>query len=302
MRYITPLRYPGGKQRLAPAIQSLLTENDLLGSSYVEPYAGGAGAALELLFRGAVSEVHINDVSRPIAALWRSVVGAPEEMCRRIRSASVTVAEWQRQRHVLLHHQEYPEVEVGFSALFLNRCNRSGVLGGGLIGGLRQTGPWTMDARFPRNELIRRIELIATRSTDIRIYNKDAEVFLDEDVATLHTVPFVYLDPPYYERAGKLYLDRYAPSDHERLARRLQREVRFTWLLSYDNVPGIRRLYESLTTLEYDIQYSAARVYRGREILILAKGLKFPLQTGLREVDASLARYHGQAVGGVDRP
>ena len=43
---ISPLRYPGGKTVLAPFLQELLLENNLQGGIYAEPYAGGAGAAL----------------------------------------------------------------------------------------------------------------------------------------------------------------------------------------------------------------------------------------------------------------
>lgn len=53
----TLLRYPGGKQKLTPFIEALLRENELIGCDYVEPYAGGAGVAMELLFKNYVRKV-----------------------------------------------------------------------------------------------------------------------------------------------------------------------------------------------------------------------------------------------------
>ena len=58
----TPLRYPGGKARFAPFIAETMVLNGLQGGHYLEPYAGGAGVALELLFHGHASHVHINDL------------------------------------------------------------------------------------------------------------------------------------------------------------------------------------------------------------------------------------------------
>ena len=70
-RYKTPLRYPGGKQRLAPFIRELLTANNLLGTEYAEPYAGGAGIAMELLINGEVSRIHLNDKDYAVYCFWR---------------------------------------------------------------------------------------------------------------------------------------------------------------------------------------------------------------------------------------
>ena len=51
----------------------------------------------------------------------------------------------------------YTNLEIGFAAFYLNRCNFSGVIKGGPIGGINQTGKWKIDARFNKEDLIRRI-------------------------------------------------------------------------------------------------------------------------------------------------
>ena len=166
-KHSTPLRYPGGKGRLTPFILEILRQNDLLGGHYVEPYAGGAGVAMQLLLTRQVSKIHLNDSSIPVYAFWKSLISKPDELCRLISTASLTVDEWKRQREILRNPRGHDQLEVGFSAFYLNRCNRSGVLSGGLIGGLAQDGDWKMDARFPRNELIRRVEAIAALKSSI---------------------------------------------------------------------------------------------------------------------------------------
>lgn len=287
-RYQTPLRYPGGKQRLAPFILELLVENGGIGGHYVEPYAGGAGIALELLLHNHVSHVHLNDSSLPVYAFWNSVLSRPEEMCRRISSASLDVEEWKKRREIVRQPAEHDELEIGFSAFYLNRCNRSGVLTGGLIGGLQQTGDWKMDARFPRNELIRRVEAIASRKEAITVKNWDAERFILDYVPHLPTNTLVYCDPPYFEKSSRLYLDRYERKDHARIAQIIQNSLQRKWVVSYDATVEILNYYNDRTTIQYLMQYNATTVYKGTEVFIFSDDLKLPSSSSLNFLDVVL--------------
>lgn len=133
--HFTPLRYPGGKAKLAVYVKALMKENALLDGESVEPYAGGAAIALELLFHEYVSRIHINDVSKPVHAFWKSVLLDTEEFCRRISKVPLTVAAWDKQKAVLENPPDYDDIDLGFATFFLNRTNRSGILNGGIIGG-----------------------------------------------------------------------------------------------------------------------------------------------------------------------
>lgn len=289
-RYRTPLRYPGGKQRLAPFIAEILEHNALEGGHYAEPYAGGAGVAMDLLLANRVSHVHLNDSSIHIYAFWQSVTTRPEDLCRLVASASMSVEDWREHREVVRHPEGHDLLEIGFSTFYLNRCNRSGVLTGGLIGGLEQAGQWRMDARFPINELIRRIEAIATKASSISVTNLDAEEFLSAYAAErLPDDALLYCDPPYYERAQRLYLDSYQHDDHTRLAKLIQGGVRQRWLVSYDGHPDVIALYEERRKFLYDLQYSAARSYKGREVFIFSDDLILPLGSSIKAVDDALA-------------
>ena len=62
----SPLRYPGGKSRLAPFISLLIEKSKIENPIYVEPFAGGAGVALSLLLNSVVDEIVINDYDKAV--------------------------------------------------------------------------------------------------------------------------------------------------------------------------------------------------------------------------------------------
>lgn len=289
-KYRTPLRYPGGKQRLARFFAELLHANDAIGWHYVEPYAGGAGVAMELLLDNQVGRVYLNDSSRHVYACWKAMLSDPDQFCRRISRASLTVEAWKRHRDIVRHPDEHDVSDLGFSTFFLNRCNRSGVLTGGVIGGLSQHGRWRIDARFPRNVLIQRIEAVAKRRSQIRLSNLDAEEFLRHGVNAFAPETIVYCDPPYYQRSKRLYLNWYSPADHIRLARVIQRHVRRRWVVSYDGHPDILALYRKRRAFQYALQYSAIRSYSGTEVFVFSDDLEIPKTSALPYIADGLRR------------
>ncbi|MCG3110987.1 MAG: DNA adenine methylase [Candidatus Manganitrophus sp. SB1] len=286
--YKTPLRYPGGKQRIWRFIDEIVTTNDLEGGHYVEPYAGGAGVAMELLLRGKVSGVHLNDACVAVFSFWDSVLNETEKMCRKISRASLTVEEWKRQREIFRKREEADPLELGFATFYLNRCNRSGILTGGVIGGIDQSGPWKIDARFPRNELIKRIEAIADRKRAIHIRNWDAERFLMEYVPKLQKKTLVYCDPPYFKKADRLYPNHYSREDHARIAKVIQDNLKIPWVVSYDSAPEILSYYPRRRSFLYTLQYNAARAYKGREMFIFSDKITIPERSALPSIDETL--------------
>jgi DNA adenine methylase len=262
--------------------------NDLVGAHYVEPYAGGAGVAMELLVSGRAAHVHLNDSCYPVYAFWRSVVRRPEELCHLISRASLTVEEWQRRKAIVDAPNGHDELTVGFSTLYLNRCNRSGVLSGGLIGGKAQSGIWKMNARFSRNELIRRVRLLASFADRISLQNWDAERFIREYIPALPANTLVYCDPPYFEKSSRLYLNKYKPADHERIAKVIQEEMPRPWIVSYDSAPQILEFYRERRSFLYDLQYNAATVRKGKEAFFFCDDLEIPSRSSVPSIDAVL--------------
>lgn len=287
MRYSSPLRYPGGKQKLAPFAQEIILENKLWGCDYVEPYAGGAGVAIELLFSGAAQHIHLNDACEAIFAFWKCVLDDTDSLCRKISRAWLDVREWRAQKEVLIRPKEFSIAEIGFATFYLNRANRSGILSGGVIGGVKQQGKWLIDARFPKAELIRRIEAIRERRENITLHGLDAELYFKTHVRDLPRQTLIYCDPPYFNKAERLYLNHYKPDDHGKIAKMIQSSKK-RWLVSYDSAPEILDLYKDRKSFLYDLQYNAGKAYKGKEIFIFSDKLSIPNESSIPSVDFAI--------------
>jgi DNA adenine methylase len=255
-----------------------LSINGLQERSYVEPYSGGCGLALSLLFSGHVSQIHLNDIDRAVWAFWKATVDHTEELVDLITSIDVTVEEWERQRAIQSRKTEAGVVELGFSTFFLNRTNRSGIIhSGGIIGGKAQAGDWKIDCRYNKDDLIKRIRRVHNYKRRIFIYNEDAEVFMDRIGQSIPSTSVMYIDPPYFEKGSQLYKNSYRSVDHERIAKRVAK-LSNPWFMTYDNVEQIRDLYSDFTNIELDIGYSVQTKRRGSEILVVSDGLSLPVE------------------------
>jgi DNA adenine methylase len=273
MRDASPLRYPGGKWRVTPFFERILSRNGLKNCLYVEPYAGGASLALSLLFSGHVAEIHLNDLDAAVHAFWDCVLKRNREFVQLLGETPVNPEEWRRQKAIYAAGPAAGMLALGFATFFLNRTNHSGILNGGMIGGKKQAGEWRLDARFNRPELERRIKRIGAFKTRIHLSRSDAVEFLRGQ--DLPARSFVYLDPPYYRAGRDLYLNAYKPSDH--LAVRQCVETLTTpWIVSYDDVPEIRKLYKNVKSRCLTLLHTARSARPGKEVLFFAPELKVP--------------------------
>lgn len=274
-RFYTPLRYPGGKGKFSYFIKRVIEVNDLLNGHYIEPYAGGAGVALELLFQGYVSHIHINDFDPAIYSFWLAAVHHTDDLIQIIRDTPVTIDMWHRQREILSNIDKYSLIEVALATFFLNRTNRSGILNAGVIGGLSQSGKWKLDVRFNKDELIKRINLIGRHSNHIHVYNLDAVALLIDLVPTIPKKSLIYLDPPYYIKGSGLYRNFYHHNDHVKIEETLQK-VNHPWVISYDNVNEIKEIYKKYRKDEYFLNYTANEKRKGSEVIFFANNISIP--------------------------
>lgn len=277
-RLTSPLRYPGGKLSLLDLVVSTLRSNDLELGHYAEPFAGGAGLALALLYEGHVAEIHINDLDRSIWAFWHCVLTKCDAFIDKMARTPVTIAEWHRQRAIYRSPKRVAPLDLGFSAFFLNRTNRSGVIkGGGVIGGLNQDGNYKLDCRFNLEDLERRIRRIHRYRDQIHLTNLDAIDFL-KNSRRFPSRTLLFIDPPYYEQGSSLYANYYKAEDHAVLARKVLSLCR-PWIVTYDNADEIRGLYRDRRQFSFDINYSLQEKRMGKEILVASKGLRMPVET-----------------------
>ncbi len=288
--HFSPLRYPGGKGKLAKFVTQIIRTNRLSDGLYVEPYAGGAAVAWELLLTGVVRRVAINDLNGPVHAFWRCVLEQTEALTRLIRETPVTMVTRDRMKSILLAPGEADELQVAFAFFFLNRTNRSGILNGGVIGGKEQTGYWKIDARYNKDDLIKRIDRIAAARRRISLTKLDAVEFLKTKAPAWPQRTLVYLDPPYYEKGRELYYDFYKHDDHANVAAAVHRLPHVSWVVSYDDALPIHELYSGEQRLQYSIGYSARERTSGREAMFFSANLSVPeVQGSMVEIERTPA-------------
>ncbi|MGI9392215.1 MAG: DNA adenine methylase [Parvibaculales bacterium] len=268
--FYSPLRYPGGKTKLASFVKELFYENKMIGLEYVEPFAGGAGVALSLLFEEYVSTITINDFDRSVYAFWYSVITDNERFCERLERVNIDIPTWFQQKEIQQDKENSDLFSLGFSTFFLNRTNFSGVINGGVIGGKEQNGKYKINARFNKNELIKKIQKIYQYRSRIKVTNRDAVELIQELDPC-----FVYLDPPYVSKSKDLYMNQLMHSDHKKLSRfLLSAQSQFHWLLSYDCNRLIKDLYHaSKNPMHFNLHYGTSKM-RTDEYIFTSKRLK----------------------------
>lgn len=270
----SPLRYPGGKTQLAPFVIEILRENNLFYGAYVEPFAGGCGIAWKLLLDNYVSEIHINDLDPSIYAFWASVLRHTDDLCELIEKTPVTISEWHQQK-AIQQERRPKQLALGFSTLFLNRTNRSGILKGGVIGGKAQESAYPLDCRFKKEEILRKIQRIAKYRDQVTLTKIDAEEFILSTLPKLSKTALVNIDPPYYGKGRDLYCSFYEHGDHASLARAIPK-IKQRWMVTYDNAPEIQRLYKKFPSINLSLNYSAQIKRVGVELMVLDPKLKLP--------------------------
>lgn len=282
MEVYSPLRYPGGKGKIASFIKLVFEKNLLLDGYYVEPYAGGASVALSLLFGEYASRIIINDFDMSIFAFWHTVLNHPEELCKLIRDTKVNVRSWKIQKKIQLQKENAELLDLGFSTFFLNRTNRSGILNAGIIGGINQNGKYKIDARYNKVNLIQRIERISKYRDRILLYNLDAIKLIKTISKILPNKTLIYFDPPYYVKGKDLYVNHYVHEDHVLVSKMINGITKHKWIVSYDHSPEIIEIYRRNKKFKYTLNYSAANSTIGTEIMIYHDDLFIPKVGSLR--------------------
>lgn len=275
----SPLRYPGGKNKLAKFISKICLNNKINGH-YVEPYAGGAAVALHLLIEKKVNKITINDYDRSIYAFWHSVLRNPKKLCDLIEKTEINIENWQRAKNIQRNKAKAKLLDLGFSTFFLNRTNFSGILNGGVIGGLKQNGQYKMDCRFNKKALIKKIQLINKYQAKITLHNLDAlELIKKIQQEPNNQKTIFYCDPPYCLKGASLYMNHYDADQHKKVANVIKKIKNLNWIISYDNTPVIEKIYKWVPPqrkIKRSFNHSAHKAKRGKEILFFSKNLNTP--------------------------
>ena len=270
----SPLRYPGGKAKLYSFVRSILVANGLIGETYIEPFAGGAGLAIKLLLQDDVKRIVLNDYDYAIYTFWDYVLHHSHELIDYLSNVQITIDEWEKQRRVYLNQSDYSAADLAKAVLFLNRTNISGVITGGVIGGKEQTGKYKLDVRFNRDDLARKIQSIAQRANRVDLYNLDAQDFLANNLRHYYKV-LINFDPPYVEKGGQLYKNSFTLEGHRALRDSIAKCKR-RWIVTYDMCEEVAALYGAFRGGTIDTYYSAKDVRRAQEYVFYSNNLILP--------------------------
>lgn len=273
----SPLRYPGGKGKITKFVGRVIDENGLH-STYLEPFAGGAGIAINLLLANKVDNIVINDLDSSVYSFWKTIVKRPDDLIEMINNVPfdyndhaerLSVSEkykyWVNVRNKLSfyrHSDDEHNIEEAFYFFMANRINISGIINGGPIGGKKQDGQYNISSRFNKKNLIKKIMNISELSDRIDVKNLEAtefvKLFENKQISNVSD-SLMFVDPPYYNQGQALYSSFMTDTLHKRIAKQLQTDDDFHWILTYDTAPQINSLYTNKNVVKnlYKIQYSA---------------------------------------------
>lgn len=281
----SPLRYPGGKTKMLPIIKSMIEKLENC-RTYIEPFAGGAGVALGLLFDNCVDNIVINDFDKSIYSIWRAILTETDKLIQLINNTPISITEWYKQKEIYTNNNKKYSLELGFAALYLNRTNRSGILKAGPIGGFSQNGKYLIDARFKKEKIIRTIEKIALYKDKIKLYNYEINTFI-KNIIPKYKNGFIYFDPPYFKKGKDLYKNFFTKKDHEKLSKQIKR-LSNKWIVSYDNENYIKSLYNNYGSKKYKIHHSVANNGTGIEVMFVSDNNLWLSDDELKKIKTSI--------------
>jgi len=268
----SPLRYPGGKDKTYKYVNYLIKQSSI--KTYIEPFAGGAAVALRLLINNDVENIIINDYDKGIYSLWFSILYNSDELIKLIKDTEITMDEWYKQKTIQENKNKENELTLGFSTLFLNRTNRSGIIKAGVIGGKNQDGNYLMDCRFNKMNLIDKINIISSHKNQIELYNLDAKDFIRKGIIK-NRKSLTFFDPPYYNKGPDLYTNFYTHEDHKDLADIIKNTMSDNiWIMTYDIHDEIEKLYKEYNYIKYSLNYSVALPTKGQEYMFFSDTIK----------------------------
>lgn len=260
---LSPLRYPGSKRRLAKYVRRALELNGLYPDLLVEPFAGGASVALHLLNAGLVKKIGLMDLDPLVSAFWQTVFFDADWLVDQIENVNITLERWHEFKATIPDRRR----ERALACLFLNRTSFSGILApsAGPIGGQQQTSAYGLDCRFPRQTLVDRVrQAEALRDNVAFVWNTNwkegvLRVKRRQRKGTLSTNTLYYLDPPFFEKADRLYNHFFVAEQHQEL-RDFVLHLEDSYILSYDSVDKVNELYDGarLGPTHVEVLYSAS--------------------------------------------
>ena len=262
----SPFRYAGGKFYARKLILEHVPEHD----TYVEPLCGGASI---FFAKPKVEHNILNDLDEELTNCLTVIRDRPNELADFLEGRPAS-----KKLHAYFKKEFKPkdDLERAGRWYYLNRTSYSGIM-------KMENMFWGYGDKYSmRPENWRRhLQKTSLKLRGVKILNEDFE-------SVARDAPdgaFLFVDPPYFNRdQDKFYTRTFTESDHYRLAKVLHdNSPRLKFLLTYDNHPFIRELYDwTGNLLEKEWNYTINRTddqtkktrtkgkrYKGKELFIM---------------------------------
>jgi DNA adenine methylase len=278
-------RYPGGKNKIDTPITDRIVNFFIKNGydyQYREPFFG-AGAIGIRLFQSMplLRNIWINDIDSGISSIWTSVINDPEGLISLIKGFSPSVTAFYDFKAALTRLKDnIPQnANTAFQKVAIHQMSFSGLgtMSGGPLGGREQKSEYKIDSRWNAGKLVKKIEYLH-RVLGSRMFENggcDSKDF--EEIVTAPSKAFLYLEPPYHEKGPTLYQHSFSNRDHYRLSSVLQ-QIDNPWLLSYDDCPSIKKIYQWAEYKKTNIDYLVGRSKTKTELLITSKKYRYLLE------------------------
>lgn len=251
----SPLRYPGGKTRAITILERYVNTYYPDRRDVLSPFFGGG--SFELHMRANGCRVRGNDLFHPLYTFWSVLQSRCDDLITAIRAKMpVTKESFLAMRSTILTTTD--EVEKAAMYFCINRSSFSGAT---LCGGFSQQAA---TGRLTDSSLA---TLKRCNVADVSFTNMDCCTFLQANPQTTSTL--VFADPPYYINSyiyGKDG-DMHESFNHAAFATALR--ARSDWILTYNDCPYIRSLYEGCRIFKESWSYGMNASKESSEIIIL---------------------------------
>ncbi len=228
----SPFRYPGGKFYARRLILDVLPDHQ----GYCEPFAGGAS----IFFAKPKSAVSVlNDLDEDVI---NTLICIRDDVEGLISLLHGVPAKKELHHYYKDFYTPTTDLERAFRWFYLNRTSYSGIM-------RQENCYWGFGDKFsmrPEN-WPPHLRTVSDKLQGVTLKSEDFEPVID----SLPDGYFVFVDPPYFDAdQHKLYTCTFDEADHQRLAECLHRNSdRLSFLLTYDDHPGVKTLYKWANTL-----------------------------------------------------
>jgi DNA adenine methylase len=244
----SPFRYPGSKNKLLPILMDHIDKTLIDQNSFTDVFVGGGSVLLEVANKYPDIRLYANDKDYWVYCFWKVVSdidSLPYFDLLKLIDEQPTLEQFYKLRE----EKTTDEVRCAYKAIYFNRTTFSGIFYSGPIGGKDQKSAYTIDCRYNSKKLRTKIarcrELLWGRTTVTNKHFVDLPQMYDDEPK--------YLDPPYYQKGDALYIEKMSPGDHFDLSVLLYQ--RKNWVLSYDDCPDVRDLYEGHEIIDLAARY-----------------------------------------------